>query len=89
MIDKNLIQSIADRYGIEVKYAPQGEEGNIIDSVGANNTEDDDEKSYELKRIEYQISSGYVDITDTCGDEVAFGILREAIELYKEKHKIG
>lgn len=43
---------------------------------------------YETNRIQSQIDDGYLDISDTSGDEFAFIILKEAVRLYKEKYNI-
>ena len=40
----------------------------------------------ELKRLDFMISKGYIDITDW-GDEIAFKIMTEALELWKQKER--
>ena len=47
---------------------------------------DKQEQKYEVKRLERQMREGYINITDHSGDETAFNILSEALDLYKDKY---
>lgn len=39
----------------------------------------------EVKRLNFMIDNGYIDITDW-GDEIAFKIMKEAFDLWKHKY---
>lgn len=49
----------------------------------------DSELSASLKYLQSQIDSGYIDISDSCGDELVFKIMTEALNLYKDKHGLN
>jgi hypothetical protein len=46
------------------------------------------ERKEEIEYIEEQLNDDYIDMRSYCGDQNAFAILREALELYKEKYNI-
>jgi len=49
---------------------------------------DEKDRFHAIKYLELQMDNGYIDICNHSGDEGAFEVISEALELYKEKYKV-